>query len=124
MKGSEGKTKMFDFLRLEFLSSFKVFARNHMKRAYLEFIGTLPIFYVAKGVNTLPLCLCCKRCWYFPRVSIARLIWRVENTLSHIISLAGSNYKVLIYIYVLSTRAITCHTCRESGSGPGLLYYN
>jgi hypothetical protein len=123
MKGWEGKTKMHDFLRLEFLSTLKVLARNHMKRAYLEIIDTLPYFYVAKGLDTLPLCLC-KRCWYFPRVSIARLIWRVENTLSHIISLAGSSYKVLTYIYVLSTRAITCHTCRESGSGPGLLYFN
>jgi len=115
---------MDDFLGLEFLSTLKVFVRNRMKRAYLKIIDTMPFFYVAKGIDTLPLCLCCKRRWYFPRVSIARLIWRVENTLSHIISLAGSNHKVLTLTYVLSTRAITCHTCRESGSGPGLLYYN
>jgi hypothetical protein len=51
MKGSKGKTKMDDFLGLEFLSTLKVFTRNHLKRAYLEFIDTLPFFYVAKGVD-------------------------------------------------------------------------
>jgi hypothetical protein len=76
MKGLEGKIKMDDFLGLEFLSTLKVFTRNHMKRAYLKIIDTMPFFYVAKGIDALPLCLCCKRCWYFPRVSIARLIWR------------------------------------------------
>jgi len=63
MKGLEGKTKMDDFFGLEFLSTLKGFTRNHMKRAYLEIIDTLPLFYVAKGVDSLPLCLCCKRCW-------------------------------------------------------------
>ncbi len=43
---------MDDFFRLEFLSTLKVFLRNHMKRAYVEFIDTLPFFYVAKGVGT------------------------------------------------------------------------
>jgi hypothetical protein len=52
MKGSERKPKMDDFLALEFLSPLKVFAKNYMKRAYLEFIDTLPFFYVAKGVGT------------------------------------------------------------------------
>jgi len=52
MKGLEGKTKMDHFFRLEFLSTLKVFVRNHMKRPYLEIIDTLPFFYVAKGVGT------------------------------------------------------------------------
>jgi hypothetical protein len=52
MKASERKTKMDDFFGLEFLSPLKVFTRNHLKRAYVEFIDTLPFFYVAKGVGT------------------------------------------------------------------------
>jgi hypothetical protein len=52
MKGSEGKKKMDDSFMLELLSTLKVFARNHMKRAYLEFIDTLPFFYAAKAVGT------------------------------------------------------------------------
>jgi hypothetical protein len=52
MKGSEGRTKMDDFFGLEFLFTLEVFARNRMKRAYLEIIDTLPFFYVAKGVGT------------------------------------------------------------------------
>jgi hypothetical protein len=52
MKGLEGKTKMDDFFGFEFLSTLKVFTRNHMKRAYLEFIDTLPFVHVAKGIGT------------------------------------------------------------------------
>jgi len=54
MKGLEGKTKIDDFFGLEFLSTLKGFTRNHMKRAYLEIIDTLPFFYVAKGVGKFP----------------------------------------------------------------------
>jgi hypothetical protein len=43
---------MDDFFGLEFLSTLKFFTRNHMKRAYLEFIDTLPFVYVAKGIGT------------------------------------------------------------------------
>jgi hypothetical protein len=39
---------MDDFLGLEFLSTLKVFMRNHMNRAYLEFIETLPFFMLQK----------------------------------------------------------------------------
>jgi len=39
---------MDDFLGLEFLSTLKVFMRNHMNRAYLEFIDTLPFFMLQK----------------------------------------------------------------------------
>ncbi len=52
MKGLEGKTKMDDFFGLEVLFILKGFLRNHMKRAYLKFIDTLPFFYAAKGVGT------------------------------------------------------------------------
>jgi hypothetical protein len=54
MKGWEGKTKMHDFLRLEFLSTLKVLARNHMKRAYLEIIDTLPFFMLQKVLILSP----------------------------------------------------------------------
>jgi hypothetical protein len=110
MKGLEGKIKMDDFLGLEFLSTLKVFMRNHMNRAYLEFIDTLPFFMLQKV-------LVLSKSFH----SKTYLEGRKYSIIHH---LTGSNYKVLTYIYVLSTRAITCHTCRESGSGPGLLYYN